>query len=111
MSENQRIIQLQELLREQPNDAFMNYALALEYIKLENIAMAEKQFRFLVREHPSYVGTYYHYAKLMAESEKYSEAMSIYEDGIKQAKEIKDTHSQSELESAFMNLKIELDEI
>jgi len=111
MSENQRIIQLKELLVDQPKDAFMNFALALEYIKIGDMPSAEKQFHFLMTEHPDYVGTYYHFAKFLEQSQRYPEAKEVYEKGIKVASDQKDLHSLSELKTAFMNMNISLDEL
>lgn len=111
MSENQRIIQLKELLRDQPQDAFMNYALALEYVKYNHLTLAEERFSYLINDHPDYVGTYYHFGKFLEGLERHSEAKTIYEKGIALTSRLKDSHSLSELNSALMNLNISLDEL
>ena len=60
--------------------------------------------RVPLRNHPEYVGTYYHYAKLLEQLNEFTQAFSIYSKGIDVAKQAGDRHSLSELVAAKMEL-------
>jgi tetratricopeptide (TPR) repeat protein len=61
-----RLKQLLQFWQEDPNDPFTLYALATEYRPTDpNKALF--YYEKLLAEHPGYVGTYYHAAKLYAE--------------------------------------------
>ncbi|ANH83799.1 hypothetical protein A8C56_08440 [Niabella ginsenosidivorans] len=95
-----RIIRLEELLKEQPEDAFMNHALALEYIKAGEEEKAEKVFRKILSTNPDYVGSYYHLGKLLERKGDEGEAVRIYKKGMEAAKRMGDTHAYNELRAA-----------
>ena len=104
----QRLQQLQDLLKNSPNDPFLLYAIAKEYEKLERTEEALTQYRALTQQHPNYVGTYYHYAKLLEEQEQFTTALAIYQTGIEVAREQGDLHALGELSNAKTNLELEL---
>lgn len=99
-----RIARIKELLLTQPDDAFLQHALALEYIKTGDEAAARGLFERLLAVHPSYVGSYYHLAKLLERQGEEQAAMAAYEEGMRQAKSAGDTHAFSELRSAYEEL-------
>jgi tetratricopeptide (TPR) repeat protein len=102
-----RIEQLKIFLEESPNDAFLNYALATEYIGLGDDVQAEIVFRQLLEKSPDYVATYYHLGKLLERKQLKSEAMDIYRAGIEKARAVGEQHSLSELQSALLELEYE----
>lgn len=104
----ERLKQLQNLLENSPNDSFLLYAIAKEYEGLEQVAEALQKFQELTELHPDYVGTYYHYAKLLEKEEETEKALTIYEKGILVAKKIGDQHALGELSNAKINLELEL---
>jgi len=106
---NQRLNQLLEMLTESPDDAFILYAIATEYKKVGENEKALLHYKKLVDEQPNYVGTYYHYAALLAETGSLENAAKTYEMGIKIATELKDHHSLAELKNAYQNFNIEYD--
>lgn len=99
-----RINKLQDFLSKSPNDCFLNHALALEYIKLNDDEKAKAIFQKNMSFDPKYVATYYHLAKLLERSGDEAEAIKIYEQGMQVAKEAGDNHSYSELQSAYEEL-------
>ncbi len=103
-----RLQQLKGLLEDSPNDPFLLYAIAKEYEGLGSVEEALRQYKALTDLHPDYVGTYYHYAKLLEKQEETEEALSIYEKGMFVARKIGDTHALGELSNAKMNLELEL---
>lgn len=105
-----RIENLLEFLNENPKDSFVRYALALEYVKQGSPEIGLNYFEGLVEDDPEYVGTYYHLAKLYLQLSRKSDAESCYEKGIIIAKKINDQHSLAELQNAFLNLQMGIEE-
>lgn len=94
-------------LESTPDDAFLNYALAQEFISEGNDAEAEKLFEKLLKIQPEYVATYYHFGKLLERKGLKNEAMEVYRQGIEIGKKLRELHSVSELQSALLELEYE----
>lgn len=105
LNEMDRLAQIQEFLLDNPNDAFLHYALAQECKKMGDVNKALVEYLWLTKNHPLYVATYYHLGKLLSEEGKKKEAMQCYDAGISIAKQLKEQHSLSELQSAKMDLE------
>ena len=101
---NERIEKIQKFLEQNPNDLFLNHALALEYIKEEDDASARKHFERNLTNDANYVATYYHLGKLLERAGDPEEAIKIYEEGMMIAKLVKDGHSYNELQGAYEDL-------
>lgn len=101
---NERIEKLKTFLQENPDDCFLNHALALEHIKLGDDAIAKTLFYKNLTHDASYVATYYHLAKLLERLDDTDTAIKIYEKGMQAAKAAGDTHSYNELQSAYEDL-------
>lgn len=100
-----RIAKLKEYLAAQPGDSFLQHALALEYIKLGEDALARKLFEELLKQNPAYVGSYYHLGKLLERNGWASEALITYKQGMEQAKIAGDQHAWNELQAAYEDLQ------
>lgn len=96
-----RIDKIQEYLKAAPKDNFLRHALALEYVKGGDDAKAKELFEEILNEFPEYVGSYYHLAKLLERNSETESAITWYEKGMAAAKEQKDMHAYSELQSAY----------
>lgn len=103
-----RIDQLKTFLANDPSDSFIRYALAQEYLKRGQMYQAKEAFETLRDDDPSYVGLYYHLGKLYEELDQKEEAISTYEAGIQVAKKATDFHALSELNTAKVNLEMEM---
>ena len=99
-----KIEQIQEFLKNQPGDAFLTHALALEYIKADDLEKARNLFEDLLGRQPDYVGSYYHLAGLLAKMEEKQRAVEWYEKGIAAAKKAGDQHALRELQNALEEL-------
>ena len=99
-----RINRLKEFLQKQPDDSFLQHALALEYVKLEDDTEAEKLFNNILANDPGYVGSYYHLGKLLERNGKGEEAIAVYEKGMTAAKAAGDQHAYNELQGAYEDL-------
>jgi len=61
----EKIEKLKSFLIDSPGDSFLKHALALEYIKLGDEGEARKLFLEILERDPSYIGSYYHLARLL----------------------------------------------
>ncbi len=59
-----RLEKLLEFIKNEPNDEFLKYALATEYLRLGQTDRSLSYYEDLIANHPSYTGTYYHLGKL-----------------------------------------------
>ncbi len=99
-----RINKLREYLEASPTDNFLQHALALEYIKTGEDDKARKLFESILERDATYVGTYYHLAKLLERNGENELAIQWYEKGMAAAKEAGDRHSYNELQAAYEDL-------
>lgn len=103
-----RLEKLQQFLSQTPNEPFLKYAIALEYLKLNQDQLALQHFEKITQEHPLYVGTYYHLGKLYEKLNLEEKALPCYEKGMEVARQLEDHHAFSELQSAWNMLNDEL---
>ncbi|MGV3528482.1 MAG: tetratricopeptide repeat protein [Flavisolibacter sp.] len=100
-----RIETLKSYLSENPTDNFLQYALALEYIKAGDDGKALELLERLLQNDETYVGSYYHLGKLLERLQQEEKAIATYEKGIAMAKQAGDRHAANELRSALEELQ------
>lgn len=100
----ERIEKLKAFLEQNPTDSFVQHALALEYVKLNNDAAARQQWEALLAGDEGYVGAYYHLAKLLERQGNKEAAITTYEKGMQVAKKAGDNHAYNELQAAYEDL-------
>ena len=105
-----RLEKLLEFIDKEPNDPFLKYALATEYLRLNNQHEALKFYIDVVQNHEDYVGTYYHLGKLYELREEQELALKTYQKGMSVATKIKDNHALSELMGVFNSLRDEMED-
>lgn len=103
-----RLLKLQTLLKDQPNDSFILFAMAKEYEKANQLEKAKETYLDILRYDSAYIGVYYHLGKLQEALDLSSQALETYSKGIDLAKKNSDQHSLAELQNAKMNLELEL---
>ena len=94
-----RLKQLQKFYEEDPLDPFNLYALALEYLKVD-LALSRKHFQLLLANHPAYLPTYYHAAKLFHDTGDREGAIAL-------ARKNNDVKTLRELRSAYDEMMFE----
>lgn len=99
-----RVEKLLVMLQDNASDAFLQHALALEYIKLGQDEQAKITFENLLAVNPDYVGSYYHLAKLLEKTGNIEQAALTYEKGMEIAKRLNDRHAYGELHGAWEEL-------
>ena len=100
----ERVEKLKEMLRDNPNDSFLQHALALEHVKAGDDAKARELFENILNKDEEYTGSYYHLAKLLERNDERENALKWYEKGMFIAKEKGDKHAYNELRAAYDEL-------
>jgi tetratricopeptide (TPR) repeat protein len=100
-----RLERLIEMRKEDPNDPFLLYAIAMEHQKAQQLELALTFYEELIETHPDYVGTYYHLGKLYEQLKKTDEADACYQIGMKVARKMGDNHAYNELQSAYRSFQ------
>jgi Tfp pilus assembly protein PilF len=101
----ERIEKLREFLKSNPTDSFLQHALALEYRKIGDDIIARELFEKILTQDPTYIGSYYHLAKLLERMGDNEAAIQWYEKGMEAAKAANDQHALGELRSAYEEMK------
>lgn len=97
-----RLVTLQEFLRDDPDDPFTRFALAQEHAKRGESEAALDFYEGLVRDRPDYVGTYYHLGALYRALGRDDDALATYRAGVAAATAQGDTHARAELQGALL---------
>jgi Tfp pilus assembly protein PilF len=97
----EKIEKLKSFLIDSPGDSFLKHALALEYIKLGDETEARKLFLEILERDPSYIGSYYHLARLLERTGEIENAINWYEKGMIAARQAGDSHAYNELQAAY----------
>lgn len=99
-----RLQQLQNFLAEEPTNSFLLYAIATEYLKLEDLDQALAYYLKSIAINERYVGTYYHLGKLYEKLKDAAAAEKTYKKGMEIARSIGQQHALSELQQAYNKL-------
>jgi thioredoxin-like negative regulator of GroEL len=100
-----RIAMLNEILTENPNDAFARYGLAMEFSKSGEVERAMEEFVKLLTTHPDYTAGYFMAAQTLAAANRIDEAKKKLIDGIASARRTGNNHAQSEMTAMLEELK------
>jgi tetratricopeptide (TPR) repeat protein len=103
----ERLKKLLQWEAEKPDDAFLKYAIAEEYVSAGRDIEALKYFTLLLKKFPEYLPTYYQLGKLMERIGKVDEAKAVYERGKEIAQAAGDTKTLRELKEAQEQLEDE----
>ena len=83
---------LNEILTQNPNDAFARYGLAMEYSNRGEVETAMVEFGKLLVAHPDYTAGYFMAAQTLARASRVAEAKQMLEDGIASARRTGNGH-------------------
>lgn len=99
-----RIAALNEILTENPGDAFARYGLAMEYSKQGDLDRALAEFSILLEKSPDYTAGYFMAAQTLARVQRVDDAKKMLTDGIASARRTGNLHAQSEMEAMLTEL-------
>lgn len=102
-----RVEEIRKMLKTDPNDSFLSYALGLEYEKEGDIKKAIDVIEKLTQTDPDYLGAYYKLGQLYEAMDQMDKAREIYTHGIKLSTEKNDNKAKGELEEALWLIEVE----
>jgi predicted Zn-dependent protease len=100
-----RIAALNEVLTQNPKDAFARYGLAMEYSRQGDFDRALAEFAILLENHPDYTAGYFMAAQTLVRAERSGDAKQMLRDGIASARRTGNLHAQSEMEAMLAELQ------
>ncbi len=94
-----RINTLEEILAQDPNNAFARYGLAMEYANSGHTDRALEEFGKLLSTNPDYAAGYFMAAQTLVKANRAQEAKEMLQNGIAAALRKRDSHAQSEMQA------------
>ena len=101
MNNPDRFNLISDMLKKEPSDSFLNYALAIELHAKGNLNKAIRQLEKLMKRDENYLGTYYQLGKFYEQNNQPDKAIETYKKGIAKAQEQKNNKAQGELNEAL----------
>lgn len=96
-----RLDQLIKMLQNEPADRFLNFALAMEYIKAGQQQEALAQFSRVVEIDPAYVPAYFQKADLLVALGRHGDAKQVYAEALTAAEQSGDKHAVQKIREAL----------
>jgi len=96
--------QLQTMLEEDPDDPFLRYGLAMEYVSEGDNESAVRCLRELIGRTPDYVPAYLQAGQALTRLDREEEARGVYRAGIAVAQKKGDQHAAGEMEQFLDNI-------
>jgi Tfp pilus assembly protein PilF len=93
--------QLEELLESDPDDVFLQYAVAMAYASEGEPDVAIERLEQVIERDPKYVAAYFQRGQLLAQRGDAEAAREVVERGIAVARQVGDAHAESEM-SGFL---------
>ena len=100
-----RLEQLTQMLAQEPNDAFLQYAIGIEYFSLGDFTKALEWFNIILNTKPDYLAAYYQTGKCYEELKQIEEAKNIYNKGIELAQKQNKQKTLNELREALFMME------
>ena len=89
--------QLEELLKSEPDDTFLLYALAKACVGEGDVESGLQQFDDVLRRDPKHVAAYFQKGQVLAENGRTEAAREVIVQGIAAAQEVGDDHAEEEM--------------
>jgi predicted Zn-dependent protease len=90
--------QLEEFVRQRPDDAFARYGLAMELLRGGESAAALEEFGRLHERHPDYAAGFQQAGQLLLALDRREEARAVLERGMAAAQRSHDRHAAGEMQ-------------
>jgi len=98
---------IMEMLQKEPDDVFLNYALAMEYLGVDNLAAAMQQFEKTLQIDPTYLACFYQLGQINEKLDDRGKALGYYKQGVELAKLQNNHKALGELQRAIWMLEDE----
>ena len=96
---------IEQMLKDDPNDPFLHYGLALEQLREDDKKSARITFEHLIDSFPDYLPTYYHLGQLLEKLGHEDQALAIYHKGSDLAGKQRDLKTKAEIDEAIWELE------
>jgi len=96
-----------DMLLKEPNDVFLNYALAMEYLANNDLEPAEAQLQKTLSIDPAYLPCFYQLGQIWEKMGDNDKALSFYKQGLALAKLQDNRKAQGEISEAIWMLEDE----
>ena len=104
MAISARRMQIEEMLRTDPADAFLRYALAMEWVGEGNDTEAARVFEQIRVDTPDYVPTYFQNAQVLIRLGDGANAHAVLQKGIEIARKAGDFHAAGEMDGLLAGI-------
>ncbi|MES2761088.1 MAG: tetratricopeptide repeat protein [Bacteroidota bacterium] len=94
-----------DMLLKEPNDVFLNYALAMEHLSAEEFKEADQQLKKVLNIKADYLPCYYQLGQVNEKLGNIDVALSYYKQGVEVATSQKNTKALGELNEAIWQLE------
>lgn len=94
-----------DMLVKEPNDVFLNYALAMEHLASEEWKEADLQFKKVLDINPNYLPCFYQLGQVNEKLDNIDIALTYYKQGVEYAKSQHNTKALGELNEAIWMLE------
>ena len=105
MTDETRVAVLQEILKDNPDDAFARYALGLEYSSAGETEAALSEFARLLAAHPDYTNGYFMAAQTLDRAGRLADARAMLQKGIDSARRSNNRHALAEMEAMLEDIE------
>ena len=94
-----------EMLEKEPNDVFLNYALAMEHLATSDFKDAESQFKKVLSINASYLPCFYQLGQVNEKLGNTTIAINYYKQGVELAQQQSNKKALGELNEAIWMLE------
>jgi len=92
-----RVEKIQQMLASDPDDVFLHFSLAMEYVKQGRYDDALPRFAHVSEMDADYVPAYFQRAHTLVTLQRNDEARQVLQQGIAAATRVGDTHAASQM--------------
>ncbi len=103
--EKSRLEQFKEFVEMDPSDTFSRYALAMEYMSVEQFGDAVGHFREVLKLDPTYSAAYFQAAIASRKSGSNDQAIDFLTRGIEAAEKKGDWHARDEMKAVLEEIQ------
>jgi len=99
-----RLEQIQQMLASDPGDVFLQFSLAMEYVKLARHEDALAQFARVNEMDADYVPAYFQQAETLVALKRNGQARQVLQQGIAAAQRVGDNHAVSQMSKMLASM-------
>jgi Flp pilus assembly protein TadD len=96
-----RLEMLQQMVSQNPSDAFLRYGLAMEHRNSGDLEGAVREFRTIIAASPDYSPAYFHGGQTLERLGREDEARAMYETGVEVTRRKGEAHALAEMQGAL----------